>query len=1069
MKNLISYFIKFPLAVNLVMALVLLFGVIFLLNTQKNFFPNIEKRNIYVDVLYPGASPEEIEEGAILKIEENIKGLEGMERVTSTSRENMGSVVVEMLKGTDMDEALIRVKNEVEKIASFPKAIESIVTYKHDDVNFAINFVIKAKDGRSASLKTLKEVTRKIESDLLHTDGISKVEIGGYPDEEIAILLNEAAMESYNITFAEIARSVAASNLIMTGGSIKDGSEEFFIRVRNKSYQGFGLENIVLRNTKDGGIVRLKDVANIKDQWADAPSEVRFNGDEAVVITISTTFNEDIVIASDIVIAYIDDFNSSQDLLEAEVIRDMSVTLGQRIKLLLDNGTLGILLVLLFLSLFLNPRIAFWVAIGIPFSILGMFIILPATSVTINMLSLFGLILVLGILVDDGIVVAENIYRHWSMGKKPVKAALEGTLEVLPAVVSGVITTMLAFSTFLFIDGRMGDMFGEISIVVIAILFVSLIEVIIVMPSHIAHSKALKKGSGSTWNKYMGWAERSMKWLSTRVYRPILEMAIHYKSITIAIFTGAFIISLGFVSAKIVGTTFFPVVDGDSFTINLSMPSGTDESKTQLQIDRINAAIWEINDELSKDQPEGRDIIQKTFQRFMGSGNKARIEITMLDAEIRTSATTEVISKLRNKVGDIPGAETLTYEGFSPFGKALIISLVGDDNTVLQAAKEDLKRAMKAMPELTDVSDNSAVGNREIEMELKEKSHHLGLTLQDIISQVRQAFWGNEVQRLQRGKDEVKVWVKYSEDNRKSIGQLEDMKIRLADGTAYPLSELVTFKTVNGISSVRHLQFDREVQLEANQFNPSSSLPETLQKLENDVLQPLYNKYPGVHAKYDGQKRETDKIAKSASLVLPIILILMLAIVIFTLRSVSQSLLVYAMIPLSLIGVIAGHWIHGMFISFMSAMGVIALVGVMINDSLVLINAVNINLKKGMSYELSLIEAGVSRFRPILLTTLTTVVGIAPMLLETSMQAKFLIPMAISLAYGMATALFTTLFLLPVMLTIVNKTKVKGYSIFLGRKVSSEEIENAIKELDYELDEDEENIEYLNTNAIVQK
>ncbi|MFA9390956.1 MAG: efflux RND transporter permease subunit [Prolixibacteraceae bacterium] len=1063
MKNIISYFIKFPLAVNLVLVMVLLFGGLSLINTQKNFFPNIAQRNIYVDILYPGASPEEIEEGAILKIEENIKGLEGMERVTSTSRENMGTVTIEMLKGTDMDEALIRVKNEVEKIASFPKAIESIVTYKHDDINFAINFVIKAKEGRSVSLKTLKEVARKIETDLLHSEGISKIEIGGYPDEEIAILLNETAMESYNITFAEIAKSVAASNLIMTGGSIKDGAEEFFIRVRNKSYQGYGLENIVLRNTKEGGIVRLKDIATIKDQWADSPSEVRFNGKEAVVITINTTFNEDIVIASDIVRTYITDFNDGQDLLEAEVIRDMSVTLGQRIDLLLGNGVLGVLLVLLFLSLFLNPRIAFWVALGIPFSILGMFILLPATSVSINMLSLFGLILVLGILVDDGIVIAENIYQHWSMGKKPVTAAIEGTIEVLPAVVSGVITTMLAFSTFLFIDGRMGDMFSEVSVVVISILFVSLVEGVIILPSHIAHSKALQKDNGSKWKKYMGWAEQTMAWLSTEFYKPLLTKAIHYKSITIALFTGIFIISIGLVASKVVGTTFFPSVDGDNFTISLSMPSGTDEAVTQVQLDRINAAIWEINDELSKDQPEGRAIIQQTFQRFMGAGNKASIFVTMLDAEYRTTATTAVITKLRNKVGDIPGAETLTYEGFNPFGKALIISLVGNDNIVLQAAKEDLKRAMKAMPELTDVSDNSAVGNREIEMELKEKSHHLGLTLQDIISQVRFAFWGNEVQRLQRGKDEVKVWVKYGEDNRRSIGQLEDMKIRLADGTAYPLSELVTFKTVNGISSVRHLQFDREVQLEANQFNPSASLPETLQKLEREVLQPLYEKYPGIHAKYDGQKRETDKMKKSAASTMPIILILMLVIVIFTLRSVTQSLLVYAMIPLSLIGVVLGHWIHGMNISLMSAMGIIALVGVMINDSLVLISALNINLKSGKTYEASLIDAGVSRFRPILLTTLTTVVGMAPMLLEKSMQAKFLQPMTISLAYGMATALFTTLFLLPVMLTIVNKSKVKVSSVVLGRKVSNEEVETAIKELKFELNEGDESSELTNS------
>lgn len=1049
MKNIIAYFMKFPLAVNLIMMMVFIFGAISLFNIQKNFFPNVPQRYIYVDIVYPGASPEEVEEGAILKIEENVKGLEGMERITSVSRENSGTVTIEMLKGTDMDEALIKVKNEVERIASFPVDIESVVTYKHDDVNFSINYVVTPNEGKKVSLEQLKKTARQMEHDLLRMDGISKVEIGGYPDEEIAILLKEDALESYNITFSEIATAVKSTNLLMTGGSIKDGEEEFFIRVRNREYYGEGLENIVIRNTPEGGIIRLKDVATIKDQWADTPSEVLFNGKKGVVITIQNTFSEDIVTATDAVKKYIAEFNESQNFLTATVIRDQSDLLDQRINLLGKNGIIGIVLVLIFLSLFLNPRIAFWVAIGIPFSMLGMFILIPGTGVTINMLSLFGLILVLGILVDDAIVVAENIYRHWQMGKTPIKAAVDGTLEVTPAVLSGVLTTIMAFAAFIFLDGRMGDMFKEISIVVMAILFVSLIEGLIILPAHVAHSKALKKDYKSKWMQYMGWAERGLLKVRDITYKPAVEFAIKYKTITLAFFTALFIMSIGMVSARWVNVTFFPQVDGDNITVSLTMPSGTDESVTQQHLDRINQAIWEVNEDMKPLQPNNASIIKQTFQQFRGSGSKATIQITLLDGESRSSSTDDVTIRLREKVGDVPGAEALLYEGFNPFGKALVVSLLGDNNDLLRAAKEEFKHGLNNMPEITDVSDNSPIGYREIEITLKEKAHHLGLTLQSVIGQVRQAFWGNEAQRLQRGKDEIKVWVKYSEDNRRNIGQLEDMKIRLGNGVAYPLSELVTLKLVNGFSSIQHLDFDREVHVEANLTDPSASLPDIIKKIEAEVLAPIYERYPGVSADYDGQKRESKKVGDSMAKVMPVILLLMFCVVILTLRSVTQSILVYMMIPLSLVGVIIGHWIHGMSLSLMSGMGVIALIGVMINDSLVLINALNINLKEGMSYEKALMEAAISRFRPILLTTLTTIAGMAPMLLETSLQARFLIPMAISVSYGMAMATTTTLVLLPVMLLIANKGKVKWQKFAFSRVVTSEEIEPAIKEMKY--------------------
>ncbi len=1048
MKKLITYFIKFPLAVNLIMAMIILFGGIALIGMQRNFFPNVAQRFIYVDIVFPGASPEEVEEGAILKIEENIKGLENMERVTSVSRENSGTVTIEMLKGTDMDEALIKVKNEVDRISSFPVAIESIVTYKHDDVNRAMTFVITANEDKKVSLKQLKKAARLIERDLLKMPSVSKITIGGYPSEEIAILLNEQKLESYQLTFTEIANAISSTNLIMTGGSVKDGEEEFYIRVRNRAYQSEGIEDIVIRNTSSG-VIRLKDVAEVKDMWSDRPSQVLFNGKQAVVFTINNTFSEDILASTDDIKKYIEEFNISQQLLVATVNDDRSVTLNQRIDLLFRNGRLGILLVLLFLSLFLNPRLALWVAVGIPISILGMFILLPLTSATINMLSLFGLILVLGILVDDAIVVAENVYRHWNMGKKPIQAAIDGTLEVTPAVVSGVLTTMLAFSSFMFLDGKMGDFFSEVAIIVIFILFISLIEGLIILPAHLAHSKALSKNDSTLWKKYMGWAERWVIVFAERYYRPFIKWTINNRTITLAGFTALFILSVGLVKTKVVGTTFFPQVEGDNFMISLVMPSGTEDEVTQKSLDVIYNAIWDVNDQLKEEGTEDVDIIDKVYQQFKGSGHSALIQVQMKDSETRNSLTGTVTALIRAKIGEIPGAESLLIEGFSPFGKPFVLSLVGNDNAELQQIKEELKHILKNRPEFAEVSDVAPVGNREIEIELKEKAYLLGITYRDVISQVRHAFFGHEAQRIQRGKDEVRVWVRYDIENRRSIGQLEKMKIRLGNGKAYPLSELATFKTVNGISNVRHLEFEKEVQLEANLSDPGASVSDIMADLKEEVLNDLLLKYPGVKPVYDGQKRETDKVKNSAIAVMPVVLILMLVIVMLTLRSVVQSLLVYAMIPLAFVGIVAGHWIHGMSISIMSGMGMIALVGVMINDSLVLINALNINLKEGMKYQEALISAGVSRFRPILLTTLTTVVGMAPMVLETSMQAKFLIPVALSLAYGMIMATTTTLVLLPVMLTLTNNSRVSILSIFKGRKLSHEEVESAVKEMKF--------------------
>ena len=490
MRKLITYFIKYEVAVNVVILAFLVLGIAGLFQLKSSFFPLQDPEIITINIAYPGAAPQEIEEGIVLKVEDNLKGLIGIDRVTSVSRENGGSITVEIETGRDIDVLLAEVKNAVDRVPNFPTGMEPLVVAKQENVRRTIEFSIS---GENIELSALKQIGRQIENDLRRIDGISQINVSGYPEEEIEIAVQEHDLLAYNMTFSEVANAVTRANLLTTGGNIKTDAEDYLIRANNRSYYGIELNNLVVRSNSDGTVVRLSDVAQVRDRFSESPNATYYNGNVAVVINITNTNNEDLIGTSVKVRAYIEDFNQAHSGVVLHVINDAAVTLEQRTDLLLENGAVGIMLVLFFLSFFLNTRLAFWVAFGLPISFLGMFIFAAYFGVTINVLSLFGMIIVIGILVDDGIVISENIYQHYERGKPRIQAAIDGTMEVLPPIISAVITTILAFSTFLFLDGRIGSFFGEVSVVVILTLAVSLIEALIILPAHIAHSKALLK------------------------------------------------------------------------------------------------------------------------------------------------------------------------------------------------------------------------------------------------------------------------------------------------------------------------------------------------------------------------------------------------------------------------------------------------------------------------------------------------------------------------------------------------------------------------------------------------
>ena len=1038
MRSIVAYFIKYPITGNLLMVLILLFGWFGLQSIRSTFFPETESKTISVQVVYPGSSPQEIEEGIVAKIEDNLKGVTGIDRISSVSRENAGTVTVEVESSYDTDKVLQDVKNSVDRISSFPSGMEPPVVYKRENLSFAISFALSG----NVNLKNLKAFARTCENDLLAIDGISKVTLSGFPDEEIEISFREADLRAYKITFDQASAAVRKANLEITGGKVKGAKEELLIRARAKRYYGKDLENIVLKSTPNGKIVRLSDVATISDQWADDnPSRSYLNQKPSVVVTVQNTINEDIFDITEKVQAYIKDYNESNKVVKATVIRDGSDYLRQRINLLMNNGMVGAILVVIFLALFLHYRLAFWVAISIPICFMGMFILGSFFGMSINVISLFGMILVIGILVDDGIVIAESIYQEYEKGKNPTEAAIEGTMKVLPAVFSAILTTVVAFSLFYFIEGRIGDIFSNMAFVVICTLIFSLVEGALILPAHVSHSKALKSKEPT---KVEQLTSRLMNWLRSTLYAPVLRFSLKNKFFTVVIFIAMFLITMGAFKGGIIRTTFFPFVERDNLSVSLVMPAGTRETITEKWIKHIEQAVYEVNKDLEK--KHGMKMITKVERNVGPSTYEANLQLALVGGEKRPLASFQISNAIRKKAGPIPMAEKVAYNISSPFGRAISVSLLGFNKDELDAAKEELKTEMSKMKVLKDVVDSDQQGLREINIELKDKARQLGFQVQDILNQVRQGFFGSEAQRLQRGADEVKVWVRYEEKDRSTFTNLENMRIRTVTGQEFYLKDLATFSVKRGVIAINHLDNKREIKVEGDLANPNSSAVEVIRKVRNDILPSILAKYKSVQVSYEGQSRSSAKTASSLQKAIWPILALMVALIMLTFRSVSQTLAVVLLIPFGFVGVAWGHVIHGMAISMLSLLGIIALVGVLVNDALVLVSALNNNLKEGKKYDDAVYEAGLSRFRPILLTSLTTIAGLGPLIAEKSVQAQFLIPMAISLAYGLAMATAIMLILLPVLLVVFNRFNVLALWFWKGEKPSTEIVEPAVRE-----------------------
>ncbi|NNM24364.1 MAG: efflux RND transporter permease subunit, partial [Flavobacteriaceae bacterium] len=846
--------------------------------------------------------------------------------------------------GRDIDFMLLEVKNAVDRVPTFPSGMEPLVVSKLEAVRQTISFAVSGTD---VPLVTLKQIGRQIENDLRAIDGISQINISGYPEEEIEIALDENSLLAFDISFNEVAQAVGNANILVTGGNIKTNAEEYLIRANNRSYYGEELSNLIIRADASGRTIRLKDVSIVRDRFSETPNTSFFNGNLSVNTTITSTNTEDLISSAEKVKAYIEDFNQRYNNVQLNVVSDQSNTLTQRTQLLTENAIMGMVLVLIFLSLFLNTRLAFWVAFGLPIAFLGMFVFAPLFNVTINVLSLFGMIIVIGILVDDGIVIAENIYQHYERGKSPTQAAIDGTMEVIPPIVSAIITTVLAFSIFLFLDGRIGDFFGEVSVIVILTLVVSLVEALIILPAHLARSKALQpkkdkkvKGIAAVFGKLRKinkWGDGFMAWMRDNLYSPTIRFALENKILAFAFFLGALILTFGSIGGGIIRTSFFPRIASDRVAIELQMPNGTNEVLTDSIITLIESKAKLVNEELTEEYLKGTDkVLFENMIKTVGPGSSAAtLVINLLPGEERPDAIRSdmVTNRLREKVGPVFGVESLIYGSGGNFGgDPVSVSLLGNNITELKAAKQELKTALEDNSLLKDISDNDPAGIKEIRLELKENAYLLGLDLRTVMNQVRAGFFGTQAQRFQRGQDEIRVWVRYDRMNRSSISDLDDMRILTPNGQRIPLSEIATYTIARGDVAINHLDGRREIQLSADLKDAeTTSATDIMGWIQNDVMPDIQSKYPTVSASYEGQNREAGKLLGSLNKVGFTVLFLIYVTIAFTFRSFSQPLLLILLVPFSLTAVAWGHWLHGFPINILSLLGIIALIGIMVN------------------------------------------------------------------------------------------------------------------------------------------
>lgn len=1045
MNGLIRWFANNHVAANLLMVLICFAGLMSAVSIKQEVFPEITMDMITVSVPYLGATPSEVEEAVCVRIEEAVQSVDGIKQITSTSIEGMGVVTIELDRGADQRKALDDVKSEVDRITTFPAETEKPIVTLVEPRQQVIDVVIHG----NVPEHTLKQLADKVRDDLLALGDITYVSIAGLRPFEISIEVSEQALQAHGLSLEQVLRAVQAGSLDLPGGSVKTEGGEILVRTKGQRYTGEEFGRIVVITAADGTAVTLDRIAAVRDGFEDVDTASFLDGQRSAIIQVYRTGEQGVLRVTEAAKEYVADSRGSLPPgVGITTFNDRSEIYKSRMDLLLRNGLAGLVLVFLCLALTLQFRLALWVSLGIVISFLGAFWVIPRFDVSLNMISMFAFIVSLGIVVDDAIVVSENVHAWREKGVDPQTAATRGTLEVAVPVILAVLTTVAAFLPLAFVEGTMGSFMFNVPVVVIAILSFSLVESLLILPAHLASMKSMGQQEADRTQRWYGGLKNRIDAALTgfveRAYRPSLAFALAHRPVVVALAITTLLVTGGFVAGGHLKFTFMPKVDADNLVAALTLPQGTTVEEAERAVRQLEAALEQVRSEFDAARPaEAPSVIvhvatsigsqprssQSAPMQGGGAGSAGgahlvEVNAELLKAETRGVPSPDMARRWRELCGPVTGAVSLTFSAnLFQGGSPVNVQLSSADTEDLRRAARELKETLAGYPGTLDIADSFREGKVEMKLGLRPEARTLGLTLADLARQVRTGFYGGEAMRIQRGRDEVKVMVRYPEDERRSLGHIESMLIRTPTGDEVPFGRVATVEIGRGFAAISRADRQRIVTVTADVDQDVANAEELNDALRAEVLPALVASHPGLRWTMEGeQKQQAESLGSlKRGFVLAALMIFVLLAVQF--RSYSQPLLIMTAIPFGLVGAAWGHLLMGIDLTLISVFGVVALSGVVVNDSLIMIDFINRARAEGRDVRTAVFESGIRRFRPIMLTSLTTFAGLTPLLLEKSLQAKFLVPMAVSLGFGVVFSTFITLILIPVSYTLLSEAK----------------------------------------------
>ena len=1054
MRRVMAAFARNTVFANIILVLIFMGGGLAVHNMVRETFPEFSLDMITITVPYPGADPEEVEEGISRKVEEAVEDIEGIKLYTTRSRENVGFTLVEVKENYDVDKVLDKIRTRINGISTFPVDAEKPVI---DELLLKDSVLLIYLSG-DMSERRLKEWSEKVKDQVQQLHSVSQVSIFGARDYEISIEVSEARLREYGLTFGAVATAIRQSNLNLAGGTIRSRGEEIRIRTMGRKYSGAQLAKIIVLATPDGKMIPLDRVARIQDGFSEDPIKAEINGRPALLISVFKTREEDALAISRDVAAFI---QSQQPLIpdgaHLDLLYDTTGMLRARIDLLVKNGIIGLIVVFLLLWIFLNARLSFWVGMGIPISLAGALAILWAMGGTINMISLFGMIMVLGIVVDDAIVVGEAIYTHRKAGKPAIRAAVDGITEVGMPVIAAVITTIVAFIPLFYVGGIMGKFISILPVVVIACLSISLVECLFLLPAHLAHLPGpdAPEPRLNFLTRPLARLHRltasGLEWFIDRIYTPFLSRVLYWRYITFCTAMAVLLLTVGMVRSGIVKFEVFPDVDGFLMTAHIEFPNGTPPEVTTAAVKKVDAALLRLAEHthtLSGDPMiENRiSLVGQTLEDLPHRGpNWGSVQAILLPSEKRGVHANDLMAAWEKEIGPIPGIKSLTFKGLKtgPPGAPIEVWFQGPDMKKILAAAESLKTRLARFDGVYQIQSDFSPGKHEMRLRLKPEARTLGLTVEDLARQVYAGYFGVEAVRLQRGRDDVRIRVRYPAGERRQIADIRQIRIRTRTGRAIPLLSVADVSFAPGYATITRTNGMRRVMVSAGIDSKRANANEIFGALKTGFFPDLKKKYPDLHISLQGEQKKMRESLLSLKVGFPLAVLGIFIIIATMFRSYAQPFVILFTVPFGIIGAVFGHLFMGFNLSMMSIFGMVALSGVVVNDAIVLIERINENLAEGMRFFDAILNGGSRRFRAIFLTTLSTVGGLAPLIMEQDMQAKFLIPMALSIAAGVAFATVLTLVLIPSLLVIINDFRLVIHRLRKGQWPRRVEVEPA--------------------------